>query len=126
MRVRTYETLAPTLALFASVSTLLCCALPALLITPGAGALMAGLASTVPALVWLSAHKEGAFAVAGLLLTLAAYLRWRGRNAPCPLDPAQARACMRLRRTGGIILWAAVLCTLVGGFFAFFAADLLL
>jgi hypothetical protein len=37
----------PTLSLFASTSTLLCCALPALLITVGAGAVMAGLTSNI-------------------------------------------------------------------------------
>lgn len=126
MRHGTQQTLAPTLALFASVSTLLCCALPALLIALGAGAVMAGLASNIPALIWLSARKEWTFAIAGLLLALAAFLRWRSRNAPCPIDPAEAHACMQMRRAGGIILWLAVACYAVGGFFAFFAADLLL
>ena len=47
----------PTLSLFASTSTLLCCALPALLITVGAGAVMAGLTATFPGIMWLSANK---------------------------------------------------------------------
>lgn len=120
------ETTGPTLALFASVSTLLCCALPALLITLGAGAVMAGLAANVPGLVWLSAHKGWAFGFAGVMLTAASYAKWRSRNAPCPIDVAHARACGRLRRWGTVILAAAWVCYLTGGFFAFFAADLLL
>ncbi len=126
MSVLRRELLGPTLALFASVTTLLCCALPALLIVLGAGAVMAGLAANVPGLVWLSAQKEWVFAIAGLMLVVATFAKWRGRNAPCPADPAQARACLRLRRWGTLLLVVAVLAYLVGGFFAFFAAELLL
>ena len=126
MRLMLRETAAPSLALFASVSTLLCCALPAFLITVGAGAVMAGLAANVPGLVWLTAHKGPLFIGAGVLLLAAAILKWAVRNAPCPIDPAQARACMRMRRAGTIILWVAAIAYVVGGFFAFCAADLLL
>jgi len=126
MRLILRETAAPTLALFASISTLLCCALPALLVTIGSGAVMAGLASNVPGYVWLTAHKVELFALAGVLLAGAVWARWATRNAPCPVDPKQARACTRMRRMGGIILWIAIIAYLVGGFFAFFAADLLL
>ncbi|MEK9543313.1 MAG: hypothetical protein VW016_07530, partial [Luminiphilus sp.] len=58
---------APTLALFTSASTLLCCALPALLISIGAGAVMAGLTATLPGIMWLSAHKGPLFLFAGLM-----------------------------------------------------------
>ncbi|MEO1250805.1 MAG: hypothetical protein AAFW81_00485 [Pseudomonadota bacterium] len=126
MRLMLRETAAPALALFASVSTLLCCALPAFLITVGAGAVMAGLAANVPGLVWLTAHKGMLFAGAGGLLLIAASVKWATRNAPCPIDPAQARACAQMRRAGTIILWIAAGAYVVGGFFAFFAADLLL
>ncbi|MEL6363663.1 MAG: hypothetical protein AAFR11_02345 [Pseudomonadota bacterium] len=126
MRLIVRETLAPMLALFASASTLLCCALPALLIAIGAGAVMAGLASNVPGLIWLTAHKGVLFAVAGALLAGAGAVKWSVRNAPCPADPAMARACTRMRRLGTVILAIAAAAYLVGGFFAFFAADLLL
>ena len=117
---------APTLSLFASTSTLLCCALPALLVTIGAGAVMAGIASNVPGYIWLTEQKVPLFILSGVMLALALFMRWRSRNAPCPIDPVQARACTRLRRVSGIILYASVAIYLVGGFFAFFAADLLL
>lgn len=118
--------LAPTLSLFASTSTLLCCALPALLVTIGAGAVMAGLASNVPGYIWLTERKIGLFIASGLMLALAAIMRWRSRNAPCPIDPDQARACQRIRRVSGIMLYGSMIIFLTGGFFAFFAADLLL
>lgn len=114
-----------TTALLTSLSTLLCCALPALLVAIGAGAAVAGLVSAVPQIVVLSEHKEALFAGAGALLTASAALRYAGRNAPCPADPAQAAACMRLRRWGGITLYGAAAIYAVGFFFAFMAADLL-
>ena len=126
MRLILREAAAPALALFASASTLICCALPALLITIGAGAAMAGLAANVPGLIWLTAHKAWIFAGAGVMLAVAAFAKWRGRNAPCPADPELARACTSLRRWGSTLLAIAVTAYLVGGFFAFFAADLLL
>lgn len=126
MRLILRETAAPALALFASTSTLLCCALPALLVTIGAGAVMAGLASSVPGYIWLTEHKALLFMVAGVLLAGASWARWASRNAPCPIDPRQARVCTLMRRAGGITLWVAVGAYVVGGFFAFFAADLLL
>jgi len=126
MRLMLRETAGPTLALFASVGTLVCCALPALLVTIGAGAVMAGLASNVPGLMVLSAHKEWTFGVAGILLAAAIFAKWHARGAPCPIDPAQARACTRLRRIGTVLLGVAVAAYAVGFFFAFFAADLLL
>ena len=118
--------LAPTLSLFASTSTLLCCALPALLVTVGAGAVMAGIASNVPGYVWLTERKVPLFVLSGALLAAAFFFRWRARNAPCPIDPVEAEACTRLRRRSGWLLWSSAAVYVVGGFFAFFAADLLL
>lgn len=126
MRTAVRETAAPALALFASASTLICCALPALLVTIGAGAAMAGLASNVPGLIFLSAHKGWVFSIAALMMAGAWYARWHTRNAPCPADPAKAKACARLRAFGGATLWVASFLLAVGAFFAFFAADLLL
>lgn len=120
------ETAIPALALFASAGTLLCCALPALLITIGAGAVMAGIATNIPGLIFLTAHKEWVFIGAGILLAAALASKYLARNAPCPVDPALAKACMKMRRLGSLILGIAVIAYLVGGFFAFFAADLLL
>jgi hypothetical protein len=114
----------PGLSLFTSLGTLVCCALPALLVTLGAGAALAGLVSAAPWLVELSRYKEVTFAVAGCMLVLAGIMQWRSRNAPCPVDPIQAQACRRLRRASGFIYWGAVVIYAIGFFFAFVAADL--
>ena len=58
------DSIAPSLALFGSASTLLCCALPALLTSIGAGAVMAGLTAAIPG-TRLSAHKDILFKALG-------------------------------------------------------------
>ena len=118
------QAILPTLSLFTSFGTLICCALPALFVTLGMGAAVAGLVSAAPWLVWLSAHKQSVFAVAGCLLVLSAIMQWRARFAPCPADPAQARACRNLRIISISILIFSVVVYMVGFFFAFLAADL--
>src|SRR5271169_7106299 len=57
------------LSLFTSLGTLLCCALPSLLVLFGLGATVATVLSEVPWLVSLSHHKHWVFIVAGLLIT---------------------------------------------------------
>jgi len=111
----------PTLALFGSFGTLICCALPALFVSIGAGAALIGLVSAVPQLIWLSEHKHGLFIFAGTMLTLSGVLRYLNRNAPCPADPAKADACMRLRRISLGIFYFSLTVYLIGFYFAFVA-----
>lgn len=119
------DTLMPTLSLFTSVSTLLCCALPALLVTLGAGAALAGLVSAAPWLVALSKYKVWTFGVSGVMILLAGVMRWQARSAACPIDPAQARACTRLRRLSSWMYWGSAAVWSTGFFFAFIAPKLL-
>src|SRR5918996_113069 len=96
------------LSLFASVGTLLCCALPSLLVFLGFGAAVATLVSNVPFLVVLSHHKGWMFAAAGMLIGAGfAYRRWLAprlmarRLACAPGDPR----CRTLDRMSGALLW---------------------
>ena len=109
------------LSLLASGGTLVCCALPALLVSLGLGAALAGLVSTVPALVWIGEYKGPVFGVAALLLGAAGALQWRLRTAPCPIDPVLRQACLRTRRWSRWVWVAAVVLFAVGAFFAFVA-----
>jgi hypothetical protein len=113
--------LAALLSLFTSGSTLICCALPALLVTVGAGAALSSLVSTVPQLIWLSEHKESIFLSAGAMLAIAGLLQWRARSLPCPLDPVLAAACTRTRVMSLRVYIVSVVIFLIGGFFAFVA-----
>jgi len=118
------QTVLPTLSLFTSMGTLVCCALPALLVTLGMGATLAGFIGAVPWITAISDYKAYVFAGAGIMLALAAFMQWRARYAPCPADPAKAKACMRLRKISWAILGFSILIYLVGFFFAFLAADI--
>lgn len=111
--------LSGTLSLFSSASTLICCAMPALFVTLGAGATLAGLTSNVPQLIWLSRHKIELFAFATFMLSVAGYLQYRARHAPCPADAALARACTRQRRTSLYIYLFSLGMYALGATFAF-------
>ena len=119
------DTLAPTLALFTSAGTLLCCALPALLVALGMGAAMAGLVSAVPELIWLSERKAWVFGISGALIVASWLMQHRAARLPCPADPRQAAACTRMRRVSAWVLGVAAAAWAVGFFFAFLAVRLL-
>jgi hypothetical protein len=85
-------------ALLASSTTLVCCVLPAVLVSLGAGAVVVGLVTAVPQLIWLSEHKLAVFGSAAVLLALSGALIWYARRLPCPVEPGLARNCMRLRK----------------------------
>lgn len=118
------QTILPSLSLFTSAGTLICCALPALLVTLGMGASLAGFIGVFPWITAVSEYKRIVFVMAGIMLSISAILQWRARHAPCPVDPAKARACMRLRKISWGILIVSIVIYSVGVFFAFFAADL--
>jgi hypothetical protein len=107
------------LSLFASSSTLVCCALPALLVALGAGAALSSLVSVFPQVVWLSEHKQGLFAFAGVAMVASGALQWRNRTGPCPTDTGLRNACMKTRRTSLRVYFFSVWVYLVGGWFAF-------
>ena len=110
---------ASMLSIFTSSGTLVCCALPALLVGLGAGAALSGLVSAVPQIVWLSANKGVVFGIAAVMLAIAGVLQWRVRLAPCPADPLLASACLRARRTSASIYAGSVAIFVVGFLFAF-------
>ena len=118
------QTAIPAIGLFASLGTLICCALPALFVTLGMGMAVAGLVSAAPWLITLSEHKVIVFGIAGGTLAVATVLQWRGRRAACPADPQKAMVCAKLRKVSWNILGVAIAVYVVGFFFAFLAADI--
>ena len=122
--MRSHATLS-WLSVFTSGSTLVCCALPALLVAIGAGAALSGLVSAVPQIVWLSEHKVAVFGLSGAMLIVAGAMQWRARSVlACPPDRALAAACATTKDYSLWIWVASVAIYLVGIFFAF-AAPLL-
>jgi hypothetical protein len=106
-------------SLFASSSTLICCALPALLVSLGAGAALASLVAVFPQIVWISEHKEAIFLISSGLMLVGGIMQWRNRFAPCPIDPDLRNACLKTRRISLRIYWVSLVLLLVGGWFAF-------
>ena len=98
-------------SLFTSLGTLLCCALPSLLVLLGLGATVATVLASVPWLVTLSHHKVWVFTVAGVLITLnfiqtyAVGPRLRSTNESC--SPENPEACDTATRVSKAVLWIA-------------------
>ena len=103
-------------ALAASLGTLICCALPSLLVLLGFGTSVAAVGSAAPWLVVLSRHKIWVFLAAGLLIggsrAYSEYLspRLMPEGAACPVafGPLTRR-----------VWWTSVV-VYVGGFFVAF------
>jgi hypothetical protein len=106
-------------ALVASSATLVCCVLPAVFVSIGAGAALVGLISAFPQLVWLSEHKAIVFGIAAVMLVVAGALLWRTRRLPCPIDREAARQCLRLRAISRWLYCVAAVTLVVGAAFAF-------
>jgi TM2 domain-containing membrane protein YozV len=85
-------------SLFASTSTLICCALPALFVSLGAGASFASLVSAFPFLITVSQYKVPISAFALFLVVVAGIINYRSAKLPCPIDPELGRVCMQTRR----------------------------
>jgi len=113
------------LTLFTSGGTLICCALPALLVSLGAGAVMASVVSSVPQIVWFSEHKLGVFIFAGVMLSISGLLQWQARSLPCPSDKALAELCNKTRVNSLRIYIFSVSIFLIGGFMTFLAPWLI-
>src|ERR1035441_2375492 len=91
-------------SLFTSLGTLLCCALPSLLVLFGLGASVASALSFMPWLVTLSRYKQWTFSVSGILIALSFvnmyYVAPRLRPAECsPDDPSACEDTSALRKT---------------------------
>ena len=108
-----------SIALLGSLGTLVCCALPAALVSVGAGAVMASLVTNLPQLVWLSEHKIPLFIFAAIMLVISGVATHTNRSAPCPVDPVQAKSCRRVRRWSAAIFILSATLYAAGFYFAF-------
>jgi putative copper export protein len=117
------------LSLFTSLGTLLCCALPSLLVLFGLGATVASVLSEAPWLVALSHHKHWVFIVAGVLISgnfvyvYAIAPRLQLRSSAC--DPNDPAACQTASRFSRVVLWCSAVLYMVGCFTAYALGPLL-
>ncbi len=118
------------LSLFTSFGTLLCCALPSLLVLLGLGATVASFLSAVPWLVTLSRHKNWVFLVSGILIggnfayTYLLAPRLRAAGAACPVDSPEA--CEGASRLSRAALWISAGLYCIGLFSAYLLGPLLM
>ncbi len=112
-------------SLFGSVGTLLCCALPALLVLLGLGATVAAFLSGMPWLVTLSRNKALVFAGAAVMIAANGYLVFRvGPRQPCA--PGQEAACAAVNRRSRAIFWVSAAIYLTGFLIAYALGPLLI
>ena len=111
------------MTLFTSMSTLFCCALPALFVLLGFGASFATLTEAVPQILWLGQHKGLVFLFGGICLCFSAALQFRF-TAPESCDIEEG-ACEETRNWSRPMLAISVMLYIVGGFFAYGAPALL-
>jgi hypothetical protein len=117
------------LSLFTSIGTLLCCALPSLLVLFGLGATVASALSAAPWLVTMSHHKHWIFVVAGLLIAgnfvyvYAIAPKLQARSRAC--DPNDPAACQTASRFSRIVLWCSAGLYMIGCFTAYLLGPIL-
>ena len=115
------------LSLFTSAGTLLCCALPSLLVLFGLGASVASMLSFLPWLVTLSRHKVWTFSISGALIALSFvntyYIVPRLRTQEC--SPDNPTGCAEASRLSKILLWASAVIYGVGFLFAYALGPIL-
>jgi len=111
------------LVLFTTTGTLVCCALPLILVMLGMGAVVVSVVSSFPILITLSLHKPWVFAISGILIVISAYTMYRP-NRSCPSDPELGRLCRNSQRWNLHIFWLSVILWSVGFFTAFLALPM--
>lgn len=99
------------LVLFASTTTLFCCALPALLVFLGFGAVLASLITTVPFLVTLSEYKLLTFSITAIMIG-SSWLTLL-RRVPCQIGEHQ-QACLFLTKKTNFILVLSTIIWITG------------
>ena len=109
------------LSLATSGGTLVCCALPALFVALGAGAVLAGIVRTVPGVTLFSEYKAAMFVMAAVMLAASGALQWRSRTDPCPIgsSPELAKDCERVRRFSWRVWLGSMAIFAIGVLFAF-------
>lgn len=118
------EKILSVLALFTSTGTLVCCALPALLVSLGMAAVVISAVSAFPWLVPLTRHKAWLFLGTGLLIGLNFYLVYRTqKQLACELG-GTGQGCQVAGRWNRGVLWLTVVIYAVGVLMAYLALPL--
>lgn len=115
-------------SLFSSFSTLICCALPSVLVLLGMGTAVASLLSAAPWLVSLSRHKVWTFGIAGTLIAASFVMTYV--VAPClrageTCDANDPTTCSEVSRVSRLVLWSSAMIWSGGFFVAYLLGPIL-
>ena len=115
-------------SLFSSFSTLVCCALPSVLVLLGMGTAVASLLSASPWLVSLSRHKIWTFSIAGVLIAMSFVMTYliapRLREGEI-CDADDPTTCGEVSKVSRVILWGSALIWSCGFFVAYLLGPIL-
>jgi mercuric ion transport protein len=115
-------------SLFSSFGTLICCALPSVLVLLGLGTTVASLLSAAPWLVGFSRHKLWTFSISGTLIAASFAMtywiapRLRQGEACAADDPT---TCGEVSKLSRVILWGSALIWSGGFFVAYLLGPIL-
>jgi mercuric ion transport protein len=109
-------------SLFSSFSTLICCALPSVLVLLGMGTTVASSLSAAPWLVSLSRHKIWTFSIAGVLISMSFVMTYLvaprlRRGEVCEAD--DPTTCGEVSKVSRLILWTSAVIWSCGFFVAY-------
>lgn len=113
------------LSLFASSSTLICCALPALFVAIGAGAAFASLITVFPFLVVLSKYKVYITVFALVMIGIAGYANYKNFHMACPADPEVGKLCMQTRERSRYVHYFSVAIFIIATLFTYLIPRLI-
>jgi mercuric ion transport protein len=115
-------------SLFSSFSTLICCALPSVLVLLGMGTTVASLLSAAPWLVSLSRHKIWTFSIAGVLIAMSFVMTYliapRLRQGEV-CDADDPTTCGEVSKVSRVILWGSAVIWSCGFFVAYLLGPIL-
>jgi mercuric ion transport protein len=115
-------------SLFSSFSTLICCALPSVLVLLGMGTTVASLLSAAPWLVSLSRHKIWTFSIAGVLITMSFVMTYAiapRLRAGDVCDAEDPTTCGEASKVSRVILWGSAAIWSCGFFVAYLLGPIL-
>lgn len=119
------EKILSVLVLFTSTGTLVCCALPALLVSLGMAAVVISALSAFPWLIPLTRHKAWLFLGTGLLVGLNFYLVYRPQKQLACEFGGKSEGCIVASGWNRFLLWLSVAVYVIGFFVAYLAVPLL-
>ena len=113
------------ISLFASSSTLICCALPAVFVSLGAGASFASLITTLPFVITLSKFKVHISLFALPMILIAGYSTYRVKRLPCPADPELGKICLQTRQKSRYVYYFSLCLFLCASVFTYIIPQLI-